>query len=197
MYIDGKWVEAGTGKSFTVRNPATGEVIASVPDADARDTEKAIEAAYDAFPSWSKLPAKDRADLLLRVRDLMLGRSEELARLIAMEEGKPIRESRAEIGYSAEFIKYFAEESKRSLGRNIHLTSPRQAFLCYKAARGGSRNNHDLELPVGGDHEACNTRPGCRLHGRRKTPRADAPIGDRHIRIIRGSRNPVRASLTS
>jgi succinate-semialdehyde dehydrogenase/glutarate-semialdehyde dehydrogenase len=132
MYIGGKWVEARSGKSFAVRNPASGEEIASVPDSDARDTERAIETAYKAFPNWSKLSPQERSRLLINVLELMLGRSEELARLIALEEGKPIRESRAEIEYSAEFIKFFAEECKRVKGEIFTLPLPERRFYSIR-----------------------------------------------------------------
>lgn len=132
MYIGGKWVDACSGKGFVVGNPATGEAVASVPDGDGRDTEIAIDAAYKAFPLWSKLAASERSGLLLRVRDLMLSRSEELALLIAVEEGKPIRESRAEIGYSAEFIRFFAEECKRVSGEIFTPPLPDRNFYTIR-----------------------------------------------------------------
>lgn len=116
MYIDGEWTGAGSGKTFVVRNPATGEEIAAVPDGDADDTRRAIGAAYGAFPEWSGATAYERAGMLFEVRDLILERSEELAKIIAVEEGKPIRESRMEIKYSAEFVAFYAEECKRVSG---------------------------------------------------------------------------------
>jgi succinate-semialdehyde dehydrogenase/glutarate-semialdehyde dehydrogenase len=116
MYINGEWTGAARGRTFAVRNPATGETVAKVADGDADDTRRAIQAAYSAFPEWSRTPAYERAAILLKVRDLILAHGEELATIIALEEGKPIRESRVEIGYSAEFISFFAEECKRVSG---------------------------------------------------------------------------------
>jgi len=127
MYINGEWTGARSGKTFVVRNPATGEALAAVPDGDASDTRKAIHAAYSAFAEWSGIPANERAGILIKVRDLILERSEEFAKMIALEEGKPIKESRTEIKYSAEFITFFAEECKRVSGEifSSHLRDRR------------------------------------------------------------------------
>lgn len=116
MYIDGEWTGASTGKTFPVTNPATGEEIAVLPNGDATDTRKAIEAAHGAFQAWSGMTAHERAAILMKVRDLIIERSEELAKIIATEEGKPIRESRMEVRYSTDFVTFYAEESKRVCG---------------------------------------------------------------------------------
>ena len=136
MYIDGEWTGARSGKTFAVRNPATGEEIAVVPDGDASDTRKAIEAAYGAFSGWSGISANDRAGILIKVRDLILERSEEFAKLIAIEEGKPIKESRMEIKYSAEFITFFAEECKRVSGEIFSSNLRGRRFYTIKQAVG-------------------------------------------------------------
>lgn len=124
IYIGGKWTKAVSGKTFAVTNPATGEEIAEVPDGDAADTRKAIESAYNAFPGWSGMTAHERAAILIKVRDMIIERSEELAKIIATEEGKPIKESRMEVRYSADFITFYAEECKRVSGEiftpNLH-----------------------------------------------------------------------------
>jgi len=124
MFIDGKWVSANSRETFKVRNPATGELIALVPNADAKDTSVAIEAASKAFPIWSKIAANDRAEFLIKVRDLMIERQEDLSQILATEEGKPIVEARAEILYAADFLRFYAEECKRDVGEV--LSSPVQ-----------------------------------------------------------------------
>ncbi len=124
MFICGRWVEADSGKVFEVRDPATGDPVALVPNGDAYDTSQSVRAAAKAFPLWSRLPAKERAAFLMKVRDLMLQRKEELARLVAIEEGKPIVKARVEILYSAEFLSFFAEECKRNMGEIIPLHLP-------------------------------------------------------------------------
>jgi succinate-semialdehyde dehydrogenase/glutarate-semialdehyde dehydrogenase len=132
MFIGGKWVEAASGKTFEVRNPATGDLVDLVPDGDAYDTSRAIDAAAKAFPVWAQLPAKERATFLMKVRELMLERQEELARLVALEEGKPIVEARSEILYSAEFFGFFAEECKRSMGEVVPSYVPGKRLLAIK-----------------------------------------------------------------
>jgi succinate-semialdehyde dehydrogenase/glutarate-semialdehyde dehydrogenase len=132
MFIAGRWMESNSGNTFEVRNPATGDLIALVPNADAHDTSRAIDAAAKAFPHWSRTSAKERATLLMKVHDLILKRQEGLARLLAMEEGKPIGESRAEISYSAEFISFFAEECKRDVGEIIQSHDPARRVLTVR-----------------------------------------------------------------
>src|SRR4051812_40726900 len=116
-YIDGEWVTAG--KTFPVDNPATGEIIANVPDLGASETRQAIDAANRAFPAWSKKTAKERALILRKWFDLLLANQEDLARLMTLEQGKPITESRGEVAYAAAFIEWFAEEGKRIYGDTI------------------------------------------------------------------------------
>ncbi len=132
MFIGGRWVGADSGGTFEVRNPATGDLVALVPNADACDTGRAIGAAAKAFPLWAQLPAKERAAFLIKVRDLMLERREDLARLLAIEEGKPIVESRIEISYAAEFLGFFAEECKRDVGEVIQSNDPGRRVLTVR-----------------------------------------------------------------
>lgn len=132
MFIDGHWVEAGSGKKFDVRNPATGDLVALVPNGDAYDTGRAIDAAAKAFPLWAGLTPKERSAYLIKVRDLMLERQEELAKLLAIEEGKPIVEARIEIVYSAEFLGFFAEECKRNIGEVVPSYVPNKRLLSIR-----------------------------------------------------------------
>ena len=118
-YIGGRWCEADNGTSFQVTNPATGEVLAQVPDMGAAETRRAIEAAKAAWPGWRHKTAKERANLLRKWHDLMMANLEDLARLMTAEQGKPLAESKGEIGYAASFIEWFAEEGKRVYGDTI------------------------------------------------------------------------------
>ena len=118
-YIDGSWVEAGSETRFDVRNPATGEVIASVPDMGQAETRQAIEAANRAWPGWRGKTAKERAVVLRRFFDLMMQNQEDLAQIITAECGKPIVEARGEVAYGASFIEWFGEEAKRTYGDMI------------------------------------------------------------------------------
>ena len=118
-YIDGVWVDADNGQTLKVNNPATGETIGSVPKMGAGETRRAIEAADKALPAWRALTAKDRANRLRRWFDLMMANQEDLARLMTLEQGKPLSESRGEIAYAASFLEWFGEEAKRVYGDMI------------------------------------------------------------------------------
>ena len=118
-YIRGAWVDADNGKTVTVTNPATGEVIGTVPRMGAAETRRAIEAAEDAMPAWRARTAKERAVILRRWFELMMANQEDLATLMTAEQGKPMTESRGEIAYAAGFIEWFSEEAKRVYGDTI------------------------------------------------------------------------------
>jgi len=118
-YVDGAWIDADSGATFDVTNPATGETIASVPRCGTEETRRAISAAERAQPAWRALPAKERALVLRRFADLMLEHQEELAVLLTREQGKPLAEARGEIAYAASFFEWFGEEAKRVYGDTI------------------------------------------------------------------------------
>lgn len=115
-YINGEWVQAQSGKVFSVSNPANGESLAIVPDMGAQDTALAIQAAEAAWPEWRARTAKDRGKVLRRWFDLVMLHQEDLARLMTAEQGKPLAEARGEVAYGASFIEWFAEEAKRAYG---------------------------------------------------------------------------------
>src|SRR5476651_517635 len=112
-FIDGRWVDADSGAVREVRNPATGELLASVPYAGAAETCRAIEAAQVAFGPWRARTAEARARILRRWYELMMANQDDLACLMTSEQGKPLAESRGEIGYAASFVEWFAEEARR------------------------------------------------------------------------------------
>ncbi len=114
--INGEWVGAASGNTFAVRNPFNGEVLAEVPDMGAADTMAAIEAAHDAFKSWRAQTAAYRAKILRRLYELQLAHVDDLARLLTLEQGKPLAEAKGEIRYGAAFIEWFAEEARRVYG---------------------------------------------------------------------------------
>ena len=126
-YIDGQWVEADSGRTISVDNPATGEILGTVPKLGAAETKKAIDAAHRAFVPWSKKTAKERAQILRRWFDLMMANQEDLARLMTLEQGKPLTESKGEVAYAAAFLEWFGEEAKRVYGDTIppHQTDKR------------------------------------------------------------------------
>ena len=118
-YVDGRWVDADTGATFAVTDPATGETLAEVPRMGAAETRRAIEAAARAQPAWRGLLAKERARIMRRWADAMMEHAEELSTLLTAEQGKPIAESRVEIAYAASFLEWFGEEGKRIYGDTI------------------------------------------------------------------------------
>ena len=126
-YIDGQWVGADSGATRKVQNPATGELVSTVPDGAAVEARRAIEAARRAFPGWRARSADERARVLRRWYELMLANQEDLARLMTAEQGKPLAESRGEIGYAASFIEWFAEEARRIYGDTIPRPGPMRA----------------------------------------------------------------------
>ena len=118
-FIDGAWVDADSGETVDVTNPATGEKLGTVPKAGAAETRRAIEAANAAWPSWRAKTAKERSIILRKWFDLMMANQEDLGTLMTAEQGKPLAEAKGEVGYAASFIEWFAEEGKRIYGDTI------------------------------------------------------------------------------
>ena len=112
-------MRADNGATLKVNNPATGEVLGTVPMMGEAETRRAIEAAKNAFADWSRKPAKDRSVLLRRWHDLMLANIDDLGKLMTAEQGKPLTEAKGEVAYAASFIEWFAEEAKRVYGDTI------------------------------------------------------------------------------
>jgi succinate-semialdehyde dehydrogenase/glutarate-semialdehyde dehydrogenase len=115
-FIGGEWVNAAEGGTHPVLNPATREVIGTVPVMGAGETRRAIQAASGAFPGWAARTAKERAVILRRWYELLMANQEDLATLMTAEQGKPLAEAKGEIAYAAAFIEWFAEEGKRLYG---------------------------------------------------------------------------------
>jgi len=118
-YIDGAWVSARSNATINVDNPATGEIVGTVPKLAAAETREAIEAAERALPSWRKKTAKERATVLRTWFDLMMQHQDDLAKLMTIEQGKPLTESKGEVAYAAAFLEWFGEEAKRVYGDSI------------------------------------------------------------------------------
>jgi succinate-semialdehyde dehydrogenase / glutarate-semialdehyde dehydrogenase len=135
-YVDGAWVDADSGETFPVTNPATGEVVAEVPRMGATETRRALAAAERALPEWKHRTAKERARVLRRLADLMLEHEDDLARLMVVEQGKPFAEARVEVAYAASFYEWFAEEAKRVYGDTIPTPWPDKRIHVTKEAVG-------------------------------------------------------------
>jgi succinate-semialdehyde dehydrogenase/glutarate-semialdehyde dehydrogenase len=115
-WIDNQKTCSSEGRSFTVEDPADGRILATLPDCGSVEAEAAASAAYRAFPSWSSLLAKERAQHLQAWLAVIRKHAEDLARIISLEQGKPLAESRGEVAYGAAYIEWFAEEAKRVYG---------------------------------------------------------------------------------
>ncbi len=118
-YVGGRWIDADSGATFPVVDPATGRELAHVPRFGSVETSRAVEAAQSAYPAWRSLLAKDRALIMRRWADLMVERLEDLALILTSEQGKPLAESRTEVAYAASFLEWFGEEAKRVYGDTI------------------------------------------------------------------------------
>jgi succinate-semialdehyde dehydrogenase/glutarate-semialdehyde dehydrogenase len=131
-YINGQWVDADSGETVAVTNPANGEVIAEVAKCGTAETRRAIEAAADAFIEWRKRTAKERSACLRKWFNLMMEAQEDLAMILTMEQGKPLAEARGEVAYGANYIEWFAEEGKRMYGDTIPQPSNDKRIVCIK-----------------------------------------------------------------
>ncbi|WP_295467830.1 NADP-dependent succinate-semialdehyde dehydrogenase [uncultured Pseudomonas sp.] len=118
-YVDGVWIDADSGASVKVDNPATGETLGTIPKLGRAETKRAIDAANRALPAWRALTAKERSAKLRRWYELMIENQDDLGRLMTLEQGKPLAEAKGEIAYAASFIEWFAEEAKRIYGDTI------------------------------------------------------------------------------
>jgi succinate-semialdehyde dehydrogenase/glutarate-semialdehyde dehydrogenase len=131
-YVGGEWIDADSGATFDVTDPATGDVVASVADLGVDETRRAVDLAEVAQKAWAARTAKDRGTVLRRWYELFLEHKEDLALIMTSEMGKPIGESRGEVVYAANFIDWFAEEGKRAYGEVIPTHDPTKRLLVLK-----------------------------------------------------------------
>ncbi|MFS0732037.1 NAD-dependent succinate-semialdehyde dehydrogenase [Microbacterium sp. 1P10UB] len=136
LHYGGQWRDGSAGERRPVTDPATGEEIVQVAVATAEDVEAAVQAAHEAFLSWSKVPAPTRARTLRRWYDLVVENADDLAQILTWEQGKPLAEARAEVLYGASFIEWFAEESKRLYGEVIPTNNPDRRMMTTRNAVG-------------------------------------------------------------
>jgi succinate-semialdehyde dehydrogenase/glutarate-semialdehyde dehydrogenase len=131
LYIGGQFLTA-SGGSIDVLNPATGEVVGRVPKGGARESRAAVAAAQNAFADWSRLTAAARADYLQRWACLIREHTEEIARLLTAEQGKPLGESREEVEGAAMFVQWYAEEGKRAYGETIPASAENKRIVVIR-----------------------------------------------------------------
>ena len=132
LFVGGEWIAAGDDRRFDVRDPATGELVASVASATREDTRRAIAAAAAALPAWAALTAKERSAVMRRWFDLIVEAADDLAAILTAEQGKPVAEAKGEILYGAAFIEWFAEEAKRVYGETIPTNAAGRRLLVLK-----------------------------------------------------------------
>ncbi|MFQ5897958.1 MAG: NAD-dependent succinate-semialdehyde dehydrogenase [Candidatus Methylomirabilia bacterium] len=132
MYVDGHWVEAESGDTFDVINPATREVVAAVANGGTNETRRAVEAADAAFKQWSVLPPKERGRILSRIEAGMEARRDELAELIVQENGKPFEEAQKEVAFALGYFGWFAEEGRRIKGEWVASPLPGKRLWVFR-----------------------------------------------------------------
>ncbi len=148
MFIDGQWISANNGAFFDVFNPSNGEKIGEVADGDRDDSQRAIEAAHRAFGPWSGLTAYQRSQYLFKAYQLMMEHKEHLARVMTEEQGKPIKASRGEVQYGADFLLWYAEEAKRVYGEIIPAPRSDQRFTTrwFRSSRSSAASRHSAPI---------------------------------------------------
>ena len=135
-YIDGVWCDADNKATLKVLNPASSEMLGTVPSMGSSETCRAIEAANSAWKGWREKTAQERSALLRRWNDLLLKNQEDLALLMTVEQGKPLNEARGEIKYAASFIEWFAEEGRRVYGDVIPTHQKDKRLVVLKQSVG-------------------------------------------------------------
>ena len=199
LWIGGKWRKSSDGGRFDVIDPATENKVATVASATVEDAKAALDAASAAFPGWAAKKPRERAEVLRKSFELIMRDAERLAKLITIENGKALADSRGEVAYAAEFFRWFAEEAVRNVGQNSVGARLRRAHPSAPQAGGRCGSGHPLEFP-GGDGDA-QDRPGARrrLRGRAQArvrhaahhARADADPRGGGRAGRRGQRGPV------
>ncbi|EPE7954819.1 NADP-dependent succinate-semialdehyde dehydrogenase [Klebsiella pneumoniae] len=189
--IDGQWRDAPNGDVIAVTNPANGEQLGSVPKMGADETREAIEAANRALPAWRALTAKERANILRRWFDLMMENQDDLARLMTLEQGKPLAEAKGEISYAASFIEWFAEEGKRIYGDTIPGHQADKRLLVIKQPIGVTAAITPWNFPAA----MITRKAGPALALAELANRAGIPAGV--FNVVTGSAGAVGGELTS
>ncbi|KAG9242118.1 succinate semialdehyde dehydrogenase-like protein [Calycina marina] len=131
-YVNGEWVKAQSGKTFEPEDPSSGKIIGHVPEFDAADTQKAIDAAYAAFPSFKTTTGRERSKMLRKWFDLMMENAEDLATIITWENGKPLTDAKGEVTSAANFFEWFSEEAPRCYGDTIPASIPGNRIVTIK-----------------------------------------------------------------
>ena len=163
-FIDGKWTPAIDGEVLEVFNPASGDVLGTVPKCGTKETSVAISAAARAMTAWKVLCPLDRGSYLHKLHALILENIEELAAILTLEQGKPLAEARGEIRQGASYFPWFAEEARRAYGQVIPSPSPGKRPITIKQPVGVVGIITPLELPLRHDPQKSCPGPGRGMH---------------------------------
>lgn len=189
LLIDGQWVEAASGKTFETLNPATGQVIARVAEADVEDVNRAVSAARRAFDTgpWRRMSGRERGKLLYRLADLMEQNMGELAALETLDNGKPLNDSlNGDLPLSIDCYRYYAGWADKLEGKTIPVQGPFHVYPARTGRRG--RSGHSLELPAPDAGLEMGSGPGDRLHPGSQARRTNPPDRTAGGRTGHGSR---------
>ncbi|MDF2547555.1 MAG: NAD-dependent succinate-semialdehyde dehydrogenase [Anaerosolibacter sp.] len=132
LYINGTWMEIEGLNKIDVINPGTGDIVGTVPNGGETEAKQAIDAAVEAFEPWAVLPANERGNYLKRLYDLMIEEKEDLARIMTLEQGKPLQEALGEVLYAASFVEWYGEEAKRIYGETIPAWKENKRIMVLK-----------------------------------------------------------------
>ena len=149
LFIGGEWVSGGGRKTQPVISPATGETIGELPHASSEDLDRALEAAQQNFPKWRALAPHERGKILRKAADLMRERTEHIARIATIEEGKTLAEARWEVGLSADIFEWYAEEGRRAYGRVLPQRAPGVRMTVVKEPVGPVAAFAPWNFPIG------------------------------------------------
>ncbi|MDT8860073.1 NAD-dependent succinate-semialdehyde dehydrogenase [Alkalihalobacillus sp. MEB130] len=130
LLIDGEWITLN--EQIDVINPSTGELVGQVPKGGTKEATRAVEAAYKAFPTWSRLTANERSQFLMKWHELIQQEAEQIAKLMTAEQGKPLKEALGEVAYANSFLSWYAEEGKRIYGETIPASVPNKRLFVHR-----------------------------------------------------------------
>ena len=200
MLINGRWVNAASGKTFPTYNPATGEVLAQVAEGDREDIDQAVKAARNAFDNgpWRRMTASERGRLIWKLADLLEQHTEEFGYIESLDNGKPLNIAKAaDVPLAVDLFRYMAGWATKIEGNTIPLSvpyTPGAKYLAYTLREpvGVVGTNHSLELPAADGRVETWSRAGHGLHGRVEARRANPALRAASRRSDHGSRLPRR-----
>ncbi|MBT0778100.1 NAD-dependent succinate-semialdehyde dehydrogenase [Paracoccus sp. pheM1] len=182
-YVAGEWIDADDGKTFSVVNPARGDVIAEVADLSRAEVARAIAAAAEAMKGWAARTAKERAQIMRKWFDLMMENQDDLGKILTAEQGKPLPEAKGEIAYGASFIEWFGEEAKRIYGETIPGHQPDKRLTVIRQPIGVVGSITPWNFPNAMITRKCGPAiaAGCGFVGR---PAAETPLSALALAVL-------------